>query len=277
MPQVNFRGRFLWHELLTTDPKAAVKFYTKVTGWTTKAWEENSSYLMWMTETGPVGGVLPLPDEAKAMNAPPHWLPYIGTPDIDATVDAAVRLGAKVIKGNISMPSVGRWAVMADPAGAVFAPFTPASAPMQQSDTPQVGHFSWHELATTDGAAGFAFYEQLFGWQKTDAMDMGPGGGVYQMFGWGGKSMGGIYKPTKESGIPPHWMSYVHVRDTNKAVEAINKGGGKIVNGPMEVPGGDLIAVAKDPQGGAFAVHSLNPAAAAKAKAPGTPAKAGKT
>ena len=274
MPQVTFRGRFLWHELLTTDPKAAVKFYGQVVGWKTEAWDKNPSYVMWMTERGPVGGVLPLPEEAKAMGTPPHWLAYIGTPDIDATVDAAVRLGARVLKAAITVPEIGRWAVLADPQGAVFAPFTPES-PMPQSDTPQVGTFSWHELATTDGGAAFGFYEQLFGWQKTDAMDMGPAG-VYQMFGWGGKSMGGIYKPAKESGTPPHWLPYAHIPDTNKAVEKVKQAGGKVVNGPMEVPGGDQIAVCIDPQGVVFAVHSAKPAGPAKAKASATPAKVGK-
>lgn len=272
MPQVTFRGRFLWHELLTTDPKAAVKFYGQVVGWKTEAWDKNPSYVMWMTERGPIGGVMQLPDEAKAMGAPPHWLTYIGTPDIDATVDAAVRLGARVLKAATTVPEVGRWAVLADPQGAVFAPFTPES-PMPQSDTPQVGEFSWHELATTDGGAAFGFYEQVFGWQKTDAMDMGPAG-VYQMFGWGGKSMGGIYKPAKESGTPPHWLPYAHIPDTNKAVETVKQAGGKVVNGPMEVPGGDQIAVCTDPQGVAFAVHSAKPAVPAKATASATPAKA---
>lgn len=273
MPQVNFRGRFLWHELLTTDPKAAVKFYGQVAGWTTQAWEHNPSYIMWLTERGPIGGLMPLPDEAKAAGTPPHWLAYIGTPDLAATVNAAVRLGARVLKAATEVPEVGRWAILSDPQGAVFAPFTPAT-PMPQPDTPQVGTFSWHELATTDGRAAFGFYEQLFGWEKTDTMDMGPSG-VYQMFGWGGKSMGGVYTAPKETGAPPHWLGYVFVPDTNKAVDKLKSAGGQLVNGPMEVPGGDLIAVGIDPQGAAFAVHSRNPIAAAKAGTSATPAKAG--
>jgi len=155
----------------------------------------------------------------------------------------------------------------------VLAAFTPLS-PMPQSDTPQAGEFSWHELATTDPVAAFGFYEKLFGWQKMDAMDMGPSG-VYQIFGWSGKSMGGVYRKPKEMAAPPNWLAYIHVLDTNKAVDKIKKAGGKVLNGPMEVPGGDLIAQGLDPQGAAFAVHSLNPAAAAKAKAPAATAKAG--
>jgi len=273
MPQTTSRGRFVWHELMTTDPEAAMKFYTQVVGWKTEAWDKHTSYMMWMTERGPVGGLMTLPSEAKIQGAPPHWLVYVGTPDLDATVADAVRLGGRVLKPATAIPEVGRFAILADPQGAVFSAFTPQS-PMPQSDTPQVGEFSWHELATTDGVAAFRFYEQLFGWQKTDTMDMGPSG-VYQMFGWGGRSMGGVYKTPREAPAPPHWLCYTMVPDTNKTVAKIKKAGGTILNGPMEVPGGDLVARCLDPQGAAFAVHSLNPAGAAKAAAAATPAKAG--
>ena len=273
MQQAVLRGRFVWHELMTTDPQAAQKFYTQVVGWKTEAWDQNTAYIMWMTEHGPVGGLMTLPDQAKVMGAPPHWLPYISTPDLDATVADAVRLGAKILRAATPIPTVGRFAILADPQGAVFAAFTPEN-PMPQSETPQVGEFSWHELATTDPAAAFKFYETLFGWRKTEAMDMGPSG-VYQMFSWGTKSVGGIYRKPKE--IPQaNWVSYAMVPDTDKAVEKVKRAGGKIVNGPMEVPGGDRIAVGIDPQGAAFAVHSAKPAETPKATASAAPAKAGK-
>jgi len=273
MPQATTRGHFVWHELMTPDPEAAMEFYTRVIGWKTQAWDQNPSYIMWMTERGPIGGLMTLPAEAKLQGAPPHWLAYIDTPDLDATVADAVRLGGRVLKPATGIPNVGRFAILADPQGAVFAAHTSESS-MPQSDTPQVGAFSWHELATTDPVAAFGFYQELFGWDKMDAMDMGPSG-VYQIFGWGGKSMGGVYRKPKEMVAPPNWLGYVHIPDTNKAIEKIKKAGGKVLNGPMEVPGGDLIAQGLDPQGAAFAVHSLNPAVAAKAKAPAATAKAG--
>ena len=57
-------------------------------------------------------------------------------------------------------------------------------------------------------------------------------------------------------GVPPHWMIYFRVPDINAAVERIKKNGGKILNGPMEVPGGDWVLNAQDPQGGAFSLHA---------------------
>jgi predicted enzyme related to lactoylglutathione lyase len=90
-------------------------------------------------------------------------------------------------------------------------------------------------------------------------MDMGPEMGTYQMFGRGGGiPNGGIMKP--QPGAPAAWMPYALVKDAKAAAAAATANGGQIVNGPMEVPGGDWIAVGIDPQGAMFAVHSLNPA-----------------
>src|SRR6185295_20227567 len=99
------------------------------------------------------------------------------------------------------------------------------------------------------------FYEALFGWEKTSAMDMGEMG-TYQMFGRGGGiPNGGIMKPPP--GAPAAWMPYAMVKDAKAAAATATANGGKIVNGPMEVPGGDWIAQGLDPQGAMFAVHSL--------------------
>src|SRR5262245_37289197 len=136
------RGRFVWHELMTTDTAAAAAFYTKVIGWKTQPFEQDPTYTMWVAKSGPVGGVMKLPDDAKAMGAPPHWLPYINTTDVDATVRQANQLGAKTLFGPNDIPNVGRFAVMQDPQGAVFATYKSSGPPMPMSDKPGVGECS---------------------------------------------------------------------------------------------------------------------------------------
>jgi len=265
MARATLRGRFVWHELLTTDPKAAISFYTRLIGWKTKAWEKDPSYTVLQADSGPVGGVMLLPPEAKAMGAPSHWLPYIATPDVNATVETAVRRGAKVLKPVAPIPDAGLFAVVADPSGATFAPFTPQT-PMELNEPPHQGEFSWHELATTDQAKALEFYQELFGWEKTEAMDMGPAG-VYQMFGFAGKSMGGIYNRAKDAKLPLGWLSYTVVPDSKRVASVVPEAGGKVITEPMEVPGGGIIATFFDPQGATFAVHSIA-AATAKAQEP---------
>jgi predicted enzyme related to lactoylglutathione lyase len=263
MPDPNLRGRFVWHELMTTDTKSAADFFTKVVGWKTQAWANDPAYTMFVAKGRPMAGLMVIPEEAKKMGTPPNWLTYIGTPDVDGTARQATSLGAKILRQPSDIPKVGRFAVIQDPQGAVFAAFTPAQDASSDA-SPVVGDFSWHELVTTDWPAAFSFYQRLFGWEKTNAMDMGPEMGTYQMYGRGGKTLGGMLNQPKQRQGPPSWLPYIRVADSKNAAARVKKLGGQLVSGPMEVPGGDWIAQGLDLQGALFAVHSLKPAAASK-------------
>jgi len=256
-------GRFLWFDLMTTDTGAARDFYAKVVGWTLTRWDGDGPdgdghYEMFTSPTGPIGGSMTLPTEAREMGAPTHWLGYIGAEDVDATVAEAVALGAKIYAPTMSMAEVGRFAVLADPWGAVFGVYTPSGVTEDggRPKTPAMGHMSWFELMTGDVDAAFDFYAKLFGWVKTDAMDMGEHG-IYQMFGPApGETIGGMMKLHGEQ-MPPCWGYYARVPDLDAALETVKAAGGTVLNGPMEVPGGDRVAQALDPQGGYFALHAV--------------------
>jgi predicted enzyme related to lactoylglutathione lyase len=268
MSNAEIRGRFVWHELMTTDTDAASDFYSRVVPW--KAEDSGMpSYSLFMSGKVRAGGLMALPaDDGSA--TPPHWIIYVGTPDVDATVEAAEKLGGKVLKVASDIPNVGRFAVLSDPQGAAFAVFTPASTPEEgMSAGGAVGDFTWHELATTDLDAALSFYSELFGWEKGPTHDMGEAG-LYQIVNHGGQQVGGIWK-ARDNSTPPSWLSYVRVADATKAANAIKAAGGRVLNGPMEVPGGSWIVQLLDPQGGAFAVVESAPAAGAEESA--APAK----
>jgi uncharacterized protein len=262
-------GRFVWHELLTTDTAAAAAFYTKVVPWRT-APSSMPGYTIWMAGQTQIGGLMALPTEPGA--TPPHWLIYIGTPNVDATCAQAQGIGARVVKVPADIPNVGRFAVLTDPQGATFALFTPGAGPAP-GPQPTFGGFSWHELATTDVAAALRFYGQLFGWRKGAGHDMGAMG-VYQIFEHGGQQVGGMCRPGSVQSAPS-WLSYVHVADCGRAVNVAKGAGGRLLHGPMEVPGGSWIALMNDPQSGAFAVQEAPRAASQPKPAPAvTPAAA---
>ena len=255
MSEESARGRFVWYDLMTTDPEAAKAFYTAVAGWGTETWDSSGMpYTMWTASGKPIGGTMKLPDEAVAGGARPHWISYVDVPDVDATVARARELGATVVVPPRDIPTVGRFSVFNDPQGATIAAFTPEQRQPEPEGMPPVGEFSWHELATTDPDAALAFYGELFGWEKTGDHDMGPMG-VYRMYGRNGKTLGGIFKKPAEMPGPSAWLYYARVADVNASIEAARRQGGQVLNGPMEVPGGDLIATFMDPQGGMFAVH----------------------
>lgn len=244
-------GRFIWHELMTTDPEAAMQFYSDVVGWTTKAYGDEG-YSMWVGSQGPLGGVMALPEKAKAMGAPSHWMSNVEVGDVDATVALAQKLGGRTYVEPKDVPEIGRVAVIGDPQGASIAVFKP-SGTMASHDNLKAGEFSWAEYVGNDHEAAFSFYSQLFGWEKNREHDMGPMG-KYLLFGKNGSDKGGMFTMPKDMPMPPSWLYYIRVDDLEAAVERAKAGGGKLLNGPMDVPDGSRIAQLMDPQGAAFAL-----------------------
>jgi hypothetical protein len=255
------RGRFLWHELLTTDPGAASRFYARVAGWSTQDWDQNPSYRLLAAAGVPMAGLLTLSPDARAKGESAHWLAYVGVPDVDAAVRHATTKGATVRSAALDVPTIGRMAELADPQGAAFAVYAPTREP-EGPDEPVRGDFSWHELATTSGPAAWAFYADLFGWEFDSSFDMGPAG-TYLMFrrAGGAQPIGGIYTRPPEMSGPVSWLPYVLVADADQAAAEAGRAGGTVTTGPMEVPGGDRVAVCVDPQGAGIGVRALKVAA----------------
>jgi predicted enzyme related to lactoylglutathione lyase len=249
-------GSFFWYDLMTTDTKAAATFYGDVVGWGTQAAQSPvSDYSLFTVEGQGIIGFMTIPEDAKKMGMPPCWMGYIAVDDVDAAAAKLEKLGGKVHKPPQDIPGIIRFAVVADPQGAGFiiAKGLIKDRPMPSFPANTPGTVGWHELYAANGNTIFEFYEKMFGWTKSDAMDMGPMG-VYQMFKTGGEfTKGGIM--TKPPEIPvPHWGYYFNVPAIDAAVERVTKGGGKILNGPMEVPGPMWIIQGLDPQGAAFAL-----------------------
>jgi len=275
MEAVDVRGKFVWHQLMSRDVPGAKDFYSRLVGWKTLPWPLDPAYTVCHADAGPVAGIMEIPSDLPS-EVPSHWLQYIGTRDVDSTAQAAVRAGGSIVKGPSDMQGAGRYAVLKDPQGAVFAIIDPENAKPEAAGTPPLGAFSWHELATSDNEAAFAFYSGLFGWDAIQRMDMGPVG-VYLIFGENGVQRGGIYIKPAENPGPPSWLPYVHVPNADEGYAVALSKGAKGTVPPMDVPNGGRIANVIDPAGASFAVHSMGavpkaapaakPKAAAKAKA----------
>lgn len=245
-------GQFFWHELITTDPKAAEKFYRDVVGWTVQdSGVPGQVYTLFQVGDRAVGGMLAITPDMASHGARPAWLGYVSTDDVNQTAATVRQLGGAIHIAPQEVPGVIRFTMAADPQGAVFYAakglVKDAPAPLPAGTPGTVG---WNELMASDGQTAFSFYEKLFGWTKDQAIDMGPMG-TYQLFAAGGPAIGAMM--TKPPALPvPFWGYYFNVPSIDAGTEKIKAGGGKILNGPMEVPGGQWIVQAMDPQGAAF-------------------------
>jgi hypothetical protein len=247
-------NKFVWYDLMTGDIDAAASFYGKVVGWGSmdSGIAERPYHIFTMGKTM-VGGLMPIPPEAAGM--PPVWMGYIGVDDVDAYAAKVTAAGGAVMRPQEDIPNgIGRFSVVADPHGVSFVLFTPGGGEPPTDAGNEPGRIGWHELHSGDWVSAWEFYSGLFGWTKSDAVDMGPMG-TYQIFATGGNPVGGMMTKMPQSPMP-FWLYYFNVDDIDAAVSRIRDGGGQIVNGPAEVPGGQWIVQAIDPQGAMFALVS---------------------
>lgn len=117
-------GVFVWNELVTTDIDTAKRFYGEVVGWSAKDMDNPGdtpgAYTVFLNGEEQRGGAYPRPPE---MDAPPHWMLYVGSSDVDSDTKKAKKLGAQVYMEPFDVPTVGRLSIIADPTGAVFGIF----------------------------------------------------------------------------------------------------------------------------------------------------------
>jgi len=245
---------FVWYELMTSDLGAAEKFYGDVVGWKMKdAGVPGMRYTLAHAGERSVAGMMTIPQEACDAGARPGWIGYIAVDDVDAYAKRVKQKGGTIHREPADIPNVGRFAMVADPQGVVFALFKGAGTPPPAVPPGTPGHTGWHELHALDGAKAFEFYSGMFGWTKDQAMDMGPVG-VYQLFATGGPAPAGGMMTKMASTPAPFWVYYFIVPEMRAAEERVKKAGGQIVHGPMEVPGGSWVVQCIDPQGAMFAL-----------------------
>jgi uncharacterized protein len=247
-------GRFMWYELATSDIAAAKTFYTKVMGWNAlDVSMPGLAYALFTADKMTVTGVMGLPREAQKTGAGPRWIGYVGVDDVDAAAARCKELGGVVQVPPRDIPGISRFSIVADPQMATLALFKGLQPSQPRNvELGKPGHVSWHELLAADSETVFGFYDALFGWQKADS-EVGPLG-TYQSFSAAGQTIGGMF--TKPSFVPvPTWLFYFGVRDIYTAAERVKVGGGEVLEGPLEIPGGTWIARCIDPQGALFAIE----------------------
>jgi predicted enzyme related to lactoylglutathione lyase len=246
-------GRFVWHELHTTDRLKAVKFYSQLLGLETK--EEpmgpGEPYSLLVREGKNVAGIT----KSKAPpSLPSHWLPYLGVEHVDAFAAKVTELGGRILNPAMDIPNTGRFSVVSDPQGAAFALFTDSTGTNHEEPaTPPTGTFCWEELMTHDPEAATKFYMDLFGY-GIQMVDMGPTG-TYRILKRGDRQTAGIMKMPEM--VPrAHWLSYIAVKDTDASTRGAKELGAQVLVQPQDIPNVGRFSVLSDPTGAAIALFT---------------------
>jgi predicted enzyme related to lactoylglutathione lyase len=238
---------------MTTEVAAAKQFYGHIVGWRPEDVPmPDMTYTLLHAGPNAVGGMMAMPQSARDGGMKPCWLGYVHAVNVDEAAATLQRRGGTVHHPPADIPTVGRFAMVADPQGAAFYLFQPAPPGAARLPSNAVGHVGWHELHCTDWPKSFDFYSSMFGWLKGDSVDLGPMG-TYQLFTINGIAAGGMMN-SPAAAAHCFWLYYFMVDDIDGAAGRIAKGGGQVVQAPHQVPGGSWIVQATDPQGARFAL-----------------------
>ena len=240
-------GDFLWYDLMTGDAEAAQRFYGEVLGWTvTDSGLSDRKYMILHAGEKGIGGML----EKAGTKA--NWMGYVAVKDVDVAAEKFRKKGGAMHRAAEDLPGVGRFAVVADPEGSELILFRGNRAAPERPAPLELGTVGWQELHATDWEAAWAFYEEMFGWRKSQALDMGAAG-TYQMFSTNHdeEMTGGMMNRFQET-ARAGWVFYFNVADINEAAERVKASGGVVAHAPSQVPGGLWVAQCVDPQGALF-------------------------
>ncbi|MFD5052095.1 VOC family protein [Streptomyces tendae] len=236
-----------WAELGTTDLETAKRFYTKLFGWypETDPRQQAGGYTIARIDGAAVAALTPLYQQGQ----PVAWNVSFAVRDADAAVRQVTAAGGVALQGPTDVFDAGRFAVAADPTGAVFQLWQGNSFPgAGLFNAP--GSLGWVELLTREPDRAADFYTTVFGW-SVDASDR------YPQWGIDGADFGGMVTMDEKfpHEVPAHWLPYFAVADVNTVAVDTTDGGGTVLMEPTSVPDGPRIAVLRDPQGAMFGVY----------------------
>jgi predicted enzyme related to lactoylglutathione lyase len=233
-------------DLATPDVEAAKKYYGQIFGWDFfDTGPDFGHYNFALAQGQTAVGLGPMQPGAQMPSA---WTIYFATDDAAADCARIKALGGQVLVDPMVIGDSGSMAIIADPTGAVFGLWQ-TNKMIGAAVENEHGAMAWHEVHTRDMAAASAFYSELFDLtaQKMEGME-------YQMMQRGEQMICGVQQMDANwEGIPPHWMGYFAIDDTDAAVDRALTAGGRLLVPAFDMPYGRM-AVLSDPFGAAFSI-----------------------
>ncbi|RLA03316.1 MAG: VOC family protein [Gammaproteobacteria bacterium] len=239
-------GKFVWHDLITDDTKAAQHFYSGLFGWT---FEETTRpgggpYILAKLNGHYVGGIVHESDPDDKINYS-RWLGYLSVANMEKALKTTRSAGGKIAVDARELGSVGQVAAISDPQGAVLGLVRSNHGDPDDSQPAALGHIVWNELLADDDQAAASFYEALAGYKIQTIKRRG---GQYIKLNADGRERAGIMQNPIEN-YPPTWLTYFAVADPVAAAAKVESLGGKVLLPPSAELRESTIAVVEDPSG----------------------------
>lgn len=246
-------GKFVWHNLITTDAEAARSFYGELFGWEFEQ-QDGDRYFVISHRGRNVGGIL---DATKTGDAPKHarWLSAVSVPDLDASLKAVSAAGGKQLEAPIDVGGIGRVVTVEDADGAVFHLLAPARGDPPDQE-PAVHTWLWHELLANDPKRALSFYEEALGYE-VKTMKRESRGDYNVLWSSGGPRAAVLENPFE--GVRSVWIPYVRVEDPAALAERAAALGGEVVVEPRADLRNGTLAVVLDPSGAPVALQKWSP------------------
>ena len=238
-----YPGKFVWHDLVTSDVATAKTFYGRLLNWT---FEQRGRYTIVNLNSRRVGGIIDIQPKSLERHAA-RWIASLSVPDVDQATSVVLANGGKIHKGPEQIQDRGWVALVSDPQGAQFALIRTEKG--DPSDGPvEAGFWLWHELWTNKPSESANFYKELAGYSTTEQL------GSYWILKTDKQWRAGIRNLFNKA-LEQRWVPVIKVNDV-KAISTLAKQiGGKVLIEPENFDVVEQVALLADPSGALFMIQ----------------------
>ena len=236
-------GKFVWHDLVTSDVAMAETFYGQLFNWT---FEQRGRYTVIKLNDKRIGGILDVQAKSPEHHAA-HWIASLSVLNVDQATSVVLSHGGKVHEEPENVGDRGRVALVSDPQGAQFSLIRTKNG--DPNDEPATeGSWLWHELWTSNPSNSAKFYQEIAGYSVVEDLDS------YLILQDDDRWRAGIrhiFNPTLEQG----WVPVVKVNDVKKISVLAKQLGGKVLIESENPDYIDQVALLADPSGALFMIQ----------------------
>ena len=236
-------GKFVWHDLVTSDVATTKSFYGQLFNWT---FEQRGRYTIVSLNDKQIGGILDIQPKTQERHAA-RWISSLSVSDVDQAASVVSANGGKVHRGPENIGDRGRVALVSDPQGAQLSLIhtkkgDPGDGPIAD------GSWLWHELWTNNPNDSVTFYQELAGYSTVEELDS------YLILKAGDKWRAGIRNLFNQV-LEQRWVPVIKVNDVKEISVLAKQLGGKVLIEPENPDYIDQVALLADPSGALFMIQ----------------------